>query len=36
MTIDVLRDHVMRAVIFSLAAATLVFVGMLWLTTLHP
>jgi hypothetical protein len=36
MTIDVLRDHVMRTVLFSLAAALVVFVGMLLLTVLHP
>jgi hypothetical protein len=36
MTTNVLRDNVMRAVFFSLAAALVVFVGMLLLTTLHP
>jgi len=36
MTIDVLRDHVMRTVLFSLAATLVVFVGMLLLTILHP
>ena len=35
MTINVLPDHVMRTVFLSLAAAILVFVGMLLLTTLH-
>jgi hypothetical protein len=36
MTINVLRDRVMRTVFLSLAAAIAVFVGMLSLTTLHP
>ena len=36
MTINVLPDHVMRTVYFSLLAAIAVFVGMLLLTTLHP
>ena len=36
MTINVLRDHVMRTAFFALAAAIVVFVGMLLLTTLHP
>jgi hypothetical protein len=36
MTINVLPDHVVRTVFFSLAAASIVFVGMLLLTTLHP
>jgi hypothetical protein len=36
MTIDVLRNRVMQTVVFSLAAALVVFVGMLFLTTLHP
>jgi hypothetical protein len=35
-TTNVLADHVMRTVFFSLAAAVVVFVGMLLLTTLHP
>ena len=36
MTINVLPDHVMRTVFFSLTAAIFVFVGMLLLTTMHP
>jgi hypothetical protein len=36
MTINVVPDHVLRTVFFSLAAAIIVFVGMLLLTTLHP
>ena len=36
MTINVLPDHVVRTVFFSPAAAIIVFVGMLLLTTLHP
>ena len=36
MTINVLPDHVMRTVFFSLAAAIAVSVGMLLLTALHP
>jgi hypothetical protein len=37
MTINVLPDHVvMRTVFLSLAAAIVVFVGMLLLITLHP
>jgi hypothetical protein len=36
MTTNVLRDNVMRAVFFSLAAAFVVSVGMLLLPTLHP
>ena len=36
MTINVLPDHVMRTVFFSLAAAIVVSVGMLLLTALHP
>jgi hypothetical protein len=36
MTINVLPDQVVRTVFFSLAAAIIVFVGMLLLTTLHP
>ena len=36
MTINVLPDHVVRTEFFSLAAAIIVFVGMLLLTTLHP
>ena len=36
MTINVLADHVVRTVFLSLAAAIIVFVGMLLLTTLHP
>jgi hypothetical protein len=36
MATNVLRDNVMRAVFLSLAAAFVVFVGMLLLTTLHP
>jgi hypothetical protein len=35
MTINVLPDHVMRTVFFSLTAAIVVSVGMLLLTTLH-
>lgn len=35
-TINVLPDNVMRTVFLSLAAAIVVFVGMLLLTTLHP
>ena len=35
MTINVLPDHVMRTVFFSLAAAIVVSVGMLLLTALH-
>jgi hypothetical protein len=34
--INVLPDHVMRTVFFSLAAAIVVSVGMLLLITLHP
>jgi hypothetical protein len=33
MTINVLRDHMMRTVFFSLAAAIIVFIAMLLLTT---
>ncbi len=36
MTINVLPDHVMRTVFLSLTAATIVFVGVLLLITLHP
>jgi hypothetical protein len=36
MNINVLPDHVMRTVFFSLIGAVVVFVGMLLLTTLHP
>ena len=36
MHINVLPDHVMRAVFFSLTSAIFVFVGVLLLTTLHP
>jgi hypothetical protein len=36
MTINVLPDHVMRTVFLSLAAAIIVFVGMLLLITFHP
>jgi hypothetical protein len=36
MTPNVLRENVMRSVSLSLAAAFVVFVGMLLLTTLHP
>jgi hypothetical protein len=36
MTINVLPDYAMRAVFCCLAAAIVVFVGMLLLTTLHP
>jgi hypothetical protein len=36
MTTNVLRDNAMRAVLFSLAAVFVVFVGMLLLTTPHP
>ena len=35
MTINVLPDHVMRTVFFSLTAAIVVSVGMLLLTALH-
>jgi hypothetical protein len=34
MTINVLRDHMMQTVFFSLAAAIVVFIAMLLLTTL--
>ncbi len=36
MTINILPDHVMRTVFLSLAGAIVVFVGMLFLTSLHP
>ena len=36
MITDVPRDHVIRIGFFTLAAAVVVFVGMLLLTTLHP
>ena len=36
MHINVLPDHVMRTVFFSLTSAIFVFVGMLLLTTLLP
>jgi hypothetical protein len=36
MTINVLPDHVMRTVFLSLAAAIIVFVGMLLLIAFHP
>ncbi len=36
MTINVVPDHVMRTVFFSLTAAIAVFVGMLLLTIMHP
>ena len=36
MTTDVPRDHVIRMGLFSLAAAVVVFVGMLLLTILFP
>jgi hypothetical protein len=36
MAINVFRDHVMRVVFFSLAAAIVVFVGMLLLTIHNP
>jgi hypothetical protein len=36
MTTNVLPDYAIRTVFFSLAAAIVVFVGMLLLTTLHP
>ena len=36
MTSNILRDYVKRTVFFSLAAAIVVFFGMLLLTTLHP
>jgi hypothetical protein len=35
MIINVLRDHGMRTVFFSLAAAVVLCVGMLLLTTFH-
>ena len=36
MTTNVLPDHVIRTVFFSLPAAIVVFVGMWLLTTLYP
>jgi hypothetical protein len=36
MTINILSDHVMRTAFYCLAAAIVVFGGMLVLTTLHP
>ncbi len=36
MTINILPEHVTRTVFFSLAAAIVVFFGMLLLTILHP
>jgi hypothetical protein len=36
MTVNALPEYVMRAAFVSLAAAVVVFVGLLLLTTMHP